>query len=249
MNLVALIPARAGSKRCPGKNMRMLAGRPLIAYTLLAAYHSNVFSNVIVASDDPACWQIAPEHEAQYFERAPVPDEQPDIAWIREVIEDTPRPDAFAILRPTSPFRTAETIRRAHACFLANDCADSIRAVEPVTQTPYKMWRWEGAGARMTPLLEGESSPGVPYHSSPTQVCPPIYVQNSSLEIAWTRNVEVYGTLHGRTVAPFITAGYEGFSIDTEADWERAEWLVRAGAVTLPDVSRAVGGLQASAAT
>lgn len=245
MNLVALIPARAGSKRCPGKNTRELSGRPLIEWSILPARESGIFSRVILAAD----FYISREQYPDMILRQIAADNQPDIVWLRQALQLYPRPDAFAILRPTSPFRTVETIQRAYACFLANDCADSIRAVEHVTQTPYKMWRWHGAGMPMTPLLEGESSPGVPYHSSPTQVCPPVYVQNSSLEIAWTRNVEVYGTLHGRKVAPFLTTGYEGFSIDTEADWERAEWLVRSGAVTLPDVSRPVGGLQASATT
>jgi N-acylneuraminate cytidylyltransferase len=166
--------------------------------------------------------------------RKPVPDDQPDIEWLRAALSMTPRPDTFAILRATSPFRTAATIRRAAAQFTAmGACGDSIRAVEPVTQTPYKMWTWEGDAQPMRPLLPGTNAAGVPWHSCPTQTCPPVWVQNACLEMGWTSNVEVHGTIHGRKVAPFFTEGYEGVDLNTEADWAYAEWLLMTGRVVL----------------
>jgi CMP-N,N'-diacetyllegionaminic acid synthase len=239
MRMVALIPARAGSKRVPGKNTRDLNGQPLIAYTIAAAQQSGVFARVVVCSDDSNVWKIAYQLGAEWFERAPVSDTQRDVEWIREVLEQMrPQPEAFAILRPTSPFRTADTIRRAYQQFCdMNDCVDSIRAVRPVTEHPYKMWRSTGpAGFEkaypIKPLHEGYHADGTPWHSSPTQSLPTLYVQTSALEMAWTRCVEVYGTISGRKVAPFFGSPVEFCSIDTPDDWDEAERLAR----TRPDL-------------
>lgn len=151
-----------------------------------------------------------------------------DIAWIRQALKDLGfRPTTFAILRPTSPFRTAETIQRAYREFtICDGTHDSLRAVEPVKQHPGKMWEWAGPGYPITPLLRGTRSDGVPWHSCPTQTLPTMYVQNSSLEMAYTANVEAHGTIHGRKVIPFFTTGVEGFAIDDMDDWARAERLI-----------------------
>ena len=239
--MVALIPARAGSKRVPGKNTRLLAGQPLIIYTIAAAQQSGVFSEIMVCSDDIKVWALGvlPSMSMQMQCRSPVSDQQPDIEWVRNTLQlIRPRPDNFAILRPTSPFRTAETIQRAYKVFQAMaECGDSIRAVEPVKQTPYKMWTWEGAGMPIRPLFDLKHPDGTPFHSSPTQSLPVVYVQNSSLEMSWTANVEVHGTIHGRKVGPFFTGGYEGFAIDTEADWREAVRLVETGEARLPPLT------------
>ena len=239
--MIALIPARVGSKRCPGKNTRLLNEQPLITYSIVAAAMSGVFERLIVASDDQGLLaSVMDWNDVRILAhlREPVSDHQADIEWIREVmLRTTPRPDSFAILRPTSPFRTAATIQRAYKQFRAMaDCGDSIRAVEPVKQHPGKMWEWAGNGYPMTPLLSGKRSDGVPWHSCPTQTLPTFYVQNSSLEMAWTANIEVHGTIHGRKVAPFFTEGYEGFSIDTEEDWEKAVVIAREHPELLPKV-------------
>jgi CMP-N-acetylneuraminic acid synthetase len=88
----------------------------------------------------------------------------------------------------------------------------------------------------MRPLLD-QSHLDVAWHAGQYQALPPIYVQNSALEIAWTRVVSQTGTREGRVVAPFFTAGHEGFNIDDEEDWERARRLLDARAAMLPDVT------------
>jgi len=252
--MVALIPARTGSKRVPGKNTRCLGTHPLIHYSIASAQQSDVFDRIVVCSDDPVVWKLAYQAGVEWYERAPVTDQQPDVVWVREVLEHlTPRADAFAILRPTSPFRTAETIQRAYRQFtLPDQTADSIRAVEPVTQHPYKMWvaphycpKGYEAVYPIVPLHEGKHPDGTPWHSSPTQSLPTVYVQTSALEMAWTRCVEVYGTIAGRKVAPFRGSAVEFFSIDTEDDWAQAERLARESPDLLPPVG--VAGLSTAA--
>ena len=240
--MIALVPARSGSKRCPGKNTRLLAGRPLLAYTIAAAQESGIFSEIIVASDEPLFNRVTIQHPARFIRRPCSRDDEPDIEWVRFVLAQlADRPDSFALLRPTSPFRTAATIRRAKKAFNEMaDCGDSIRAVERVKQTPFKMWLWQGPGTAITPLLDRKNPDGVPYHSCPTQTCPEVWIQNSSLEMGWTANVEVHGTIHGRKVGPFFTEDYEGFSIDTEADWAEAERIAYLYPDLLPRLERLV---------
>ena len=235
--MVALIPSRAGSRRIPGKNTKLLAGHPLIAYTIAAAQESGVFSRVCIATDDTAIDSefMQPFWDGKTFmhRRGDVSDSQADVTWVGEVFRAHSRYHAFAILRPTSPFRTAETIRRAFAQFtLPDQTADSIRAVEPCKQHPGKVWALEMG--RITPLLDYKRADGVPWHSCPTQSLPTFYVQNSSLEMAWTANVETHGTIHGRKVAPFFTEGYEGFSLDYPEQWEQAERLMADASVPRP---------------
>ena len=87
----------------------------------------------------------------------------------------------------------------------------------------------------MHPLLD-QSHLDVAWHAGQYQALPQVYVQNSALEIAWTRVVAETGTREGRVLAPFFTEGYEGFNVDDEEDWERAERLVATGAAVLPAV-------------
>lgn len=242
-SMVALIPARAGSKRCPGKNTRRLAGHPLLAYSIAAAQESGVFECVYLSSDDESALGVGRDHGARLIVRPSefATDASPDIQWVRDALRvvtlNTARPDAFAILRPTSPFRTAATIQRAYKEFCAMaDCGDSIRAVEPVRQHPGKMWTCQGPAYPIRPLLDMKHPDGTPWHSSPTQSLPTMYVQNSSLEMSWTANVEVHGTIHGRKVGPFFTKGYEGFAIDTEEDWAEAKRIAAAHPELLPQI-------------
>ena len=237
---LALIPARSGSKRVPDKNVRPLAGHPLIAYSIAAARQSGVFADVVVSTDSPRYAAVAEAYGAKVpFLRPPEISgaSSPDIEWVEHALaalaEEGRSYDCFAILRPTSPFRLPGTIRRAWAAFLGETGVDSLRAVEKCEQHPGKMWVLRGR--RMTPLLP-LSPPEQPWHSSQYPALPEVYVQNASLEIAWTRVVHETRTIAGTVLMPFVTEGYEGFDVNHPYDWGLAEELVRTGAATLPGV-------------
>jgi CMP-N,N'-diacetyllegionaminic acid synthase len=164
----------------------------------------------------------------------------PDIEWITDTLDRLDaRYDLFAIVRATNPFRGPDAFRRGLEQLLATPEADSIRAVERVKQHPGKMWVLEGK--TMRPLLD-QSHLEVAWHAGQYQALPEVYVQNSALEIAWTRVVSQTGTREGRVVAPFLTTGYEGFNIDDEDDWERARRLLASGDAVLPDVEQPYPG-------
>lgn len=239
---VALIPARSGTKRIPSKNVRALGEHPLIAYTIAAANASDVFDAVLVSTDAPAIAEVARHYgaEAPFLRPADLAgDTSPDIGWVRHGLEALERDgrvfEAFSILRPTNPFRQPETIRRAWALFRATKDADSLRAVELVSQHPAKMWRIDDGW--LVPFVEGEVD-GQPWHSVPYQSLPSVYVQNASLEFAWTSAPKTTGTISGRRVLAFRTEGYEGFDINHMDDWRAAEHLVSSGAAELPPVTQ-----------
>ena len=239
--MIAFIPARGGSKRIPRKNIREFHGHPLIAYTIAAAQDAGLFDAIYVSTDDPETAGIARGYGAYIIERPAhlALDGSRDIEWMRHAIDIIGRPPLlrWALLRPTSPFRTAQTIQRAWREFQLHDTADSLRAVEPVTQHPGKMWTCEGDGYPIRPLLDKKHADGTPWHSSPTQSLPPYYVQNASLEMGHGANVWEHGSISGRKVAPFFTHGYEGFDLNEPRDWREADYLVTSGAATLPPVS------------
>ena len=235
---IAMIPARGGSKRVAGKNIRPLGGHPVIAYTIAAALKSGVFADVIVSTDADEYAAVAKKYGADVPFMRPAElagDLSPDIEWVEHALtslrDDGREYDAFSILRPTSPFRTPHTIGRAWAEFTAEDGVDSLRAVERCKQHPGKMWVVRGR--RMTPVLPFANG-AHPWHSSQYQALPEVHVQNASLEMAWTRVVFDTHTIAGHVVMPFFTQGIEGFDVNTPDDWALAERLVAAGEATLP---------------
>jgi N-acylneuraminate cytidylyltransferase len=200
----------------PGKNVAPLAGHPLIAYSIAAARESGLFTTVLVSTDSAQIAAIARRYGAEVPGLRP-PEmagaRSPDIEWVRLVLDGRDE-ELFSILRPTSPFRTAATIRRAWDALMAVPGADSVRAIRPVKEHPGKMWRVQGE--LMVPLLP--QTPGeVPTHSRQFADLEEVFVQDSSLEIAWTRIV-AQGEIAGQRVVPFRTEGLEGLSIDYPED-------------------------------
>lgn len=228
---IALIPARAGSVRVPKKNIRLLGGIPLIAWTILAARAAHIFDEIIVVSDSEEILRIGSEYGADIFWRGD-DGTGPDRIWIKELLAlnlDYSPGTCYHLLRPTSPFRTLDTFIRASNEFDIR-AADSLRAVHRVTEHPYKMWRDIGQGY-MKPLC----NPDFNLFLQPTQsfgdIIGDVFVQNASYEIFTRRTFETYDNQAGENIIKFETRGYEGFDINTPDDFAYAEYLVESGRV------------------
>ncbi len=241
-NIVALIPARSGSKRVPDKNIRPLAGHPLMAYSIAAAVQSKIFRAVIVSTDSQRYADIAEHYGAEvpFLRPAQIAgDTSPDIEWVEHTLSQLRSNgqdyEYFSILRPTSPFRLPETIQRASKQFLAAEGVDSLRAVEKCQQHPGKMWIVRGR--RMLPLLPMGPAQQ-PWHSSQYPSLPEVYVQNASLEIARTGVIFEDKTIAGNVLMPFFTKDSEGFDVNSEYDWQLAEHMVQKGEATLPGITQ-----------
>ncbi len=239
--IVALIPARSGSKRVPNKNIKKLGEHPVLAYTIRAAIDSGVFDDVICATDDPLYADIARYYGAEVPFLRPQDisgDKSPDIEWVVWMLKHLSAQgrsyDIFSILRPTSPFRQPETIRRAWDTFRNDESADSLRAVEKCKQHPGKMWVIRGK--RMLPLMPFTNN-NAPWHSSQYAALPEVYSQDASLEIAWSCIALEQNTIAGETIIPFVSQGLEGFDINEPEDWLLAEHYLAEGKTQLPVVS------------
>jgi len=224
---VALVPARSGSKRIRDKNIKMLGTKPLLAHTIETALDSGVFDHVICVTDSERYAEIAKQFGAYVPELRPKQiygDKSPDIDWLQWILgvmqKHKIEPEILAILRPTSPFRNAQTIVRAMNMFLEDGRQDSLRAVQEVAEHPGKMWTKHGS--RILPLLPFTLD-GTPWHSHQYANLPKVYVQNASLEIVWTDVVLKTGSIAGSSVMPFLTEGIEGFDINRPEDWLIAE--------------------------
>lgn len=241
---VAFIPARSGSKRVRNKNIKLLGGHPMLAYTIQAAVDSGIFDAVICATDSEQYADIARHYGAEvpFLRSAAISgDKSPDVEWVVWMLDMLKQQgrnyDIFSILRPTSPFRLPETIRRAWLLFNQNPGADSLRAVEKCKQHPGKMWVIRGE--RMLPVMPFTND-GTPWHSSQYAALPEIYAQDASLEIAWSHIALEKNTIAGEIIIPFISNGLEGFDINEPEDWVLAEYYLATGEVRLPVISQSI---------
>jgi N-acylneuraminate cytidylyltransferase len=217
--------------RVPDKNIRLLAGHPLVAWAIAGARESGRFEAIVCSTDSHEIAEVAGDYGAEVVVRPAemAGSTSPDIDWVRHAIDGSSY-EVFSILRPTSPFRRGATIERAWERF--GEHCDSVRAVRPVREHPGKMWLRDGDYIR--PLLP-QTGREVPTHSRQTASLPEVLVQDSSLEIAWTRIV-ADGEIAGERVVPFFPHGEEGMSIDYPDDLERAERLAAERPELLPEI-------------
>jgi CMP-N,N'-diacetyllegionaminic acid synthase len=222
-NIVALIPARGGSKRLPRKNIKSLGGHPLIAYSIEVALQSKIFDGVYVSTDDLETEAIAQYYGATVIKRPRdlAKDDSPDIEWIRHALSNIPKSDYFMILRPTNPFRSVEMLDIAweeyeRGCWM--------KAVQPVSEHPDKMWLL-GDKYMYNFTIEG-------FHMLPYQELPEIHIQNGSLEIRPSSNIEP------DVKQLFLTDTISGYDINTEKDWIYALHLATTGKVKLIEIDK-----------
>lgn len=238
--VLALIPARGGSKSIPHKNIRPFAGFPLIAYSIAAGLAAETVTRVIVSSDDPEILAVARRFGAETPFQRPEEysqDQTPDLPVFQHALDwleqnETYRPEIVIQLRPTSPFRRVEHIDQAVYRLLERPDADAIRTVCTPFQNPFKMWRI-GSNGLMKPLLETEFNE--PYNM-PRQALPEVYWQTGYVDAAWTDTIQEQNSMTGRNILPLVIDPSEWIDIDSPDDWRWAERLLESGEITLRDL-------------
>lgn len=244
---VAFIPARQGSVRLPGKNIKLLNGIPLIAYSIRSAMDSGLFKEIIVSTDSQEIAQISRHWGASVIALRPKEfssSTSTDIEWLLHAVEHlTVFPQAqiecIAILRPTNPLRTAKTLSNAMHSFKQNTWADSLRAMEITQVHPGKMWRVNGV-MEATPYLN-QTNELVPTHNRPTQSLEQLWIQNASLEITRLSSVLASKSISGKKVMGYQMPDFEGFDLNTPLDWMLLEALIREKPELIPDLSQFKG--------
>jgi CMP-N,N'-diacetyllegionaminic acid synthase len=240
---IALIPARQGSIRLPGKNVKILNGIPLIAYSIHSAISSGAFSEVIVSTDSPEIAQIAMDWGADVPALRPPEyssSTSTDLEWLMHAAEQLisfPKEqiDCIAILRPTNPLRKSSTIKEAIEVFKRNPWADSLRAMEITQIHPGKMWR-VSSDMEATPYID-QSNEVIPTHNRPTQSLEQLWIQNASLEITRLSSLITSKSISGRKVLAYEMPEFEGLDLNTHLDWKLLEALIRETPELIPNLT------------
>ena len=225
---LAIIPARGGSKRVVGKNIRQLNGKPLIEYSINSALQVRKISRVIVSTDDPDIANISSDLGAYVPFIRPAEfaqDDTPDIAvykhavtWLSE--EEGNIPDIVVWLRPTTPLREPEDIESS-INLLINSNADCVRSVCLVEHHPYWMLKFDGD--RLLPFINGIDIMGKYYQR---QLLPPVYRLNGAVDVSRPFQVMSTNRLYSGEMRGYIMPVERSIDIDDEIDFIIAETLL-----------------------
>ncbi len=233
--ILALIPARGGSKGIPRKNIRSFAGYPLIAWSIAAAKQSSLVTRVIVSTDDEEIASVARQWGAETPFLRPaelaqdkttdLPVFEHALKWLEDV--EGYRPEVVVQLRPTSPIRPKMMVDNAIRILLEHDDADCVRGVVPAGQNPFKMWLFNGEDRPLNPLMEVDGIPE-PYNA-PRQILPSAYWQTGHIDAIREATIVNKKSLTGDVIYPLVIDTKYTVDIDTLADWAKYEAVIYSG--------------------
>lgn len=224
MNVLAVIPARSGSKSLPNKNIRLFHGKPMLAYSIEHALQSKHINRVIVSTDSEEYARIAVEYGAEVPFLRPAEYAQDDSLDIEVFyhaltkLKETEGYEADVVvqLRPTYPIRSVADIDAAIDLLLSDEKIDSVRSLAPAKEIPYKMWKM-GEEGRLEPLMKDIKE----CYNMPRQELPKVYYQNACIDIIRPRAI-----LEEKSMSGKVIYGYpmnQNYDIDTQEEWEEAE--------------------------
>jgi CMP-N,N'-diacetyllegionaminic acid synthase len=232
VNILGVVPARGGSKSVPRKNIRPIAGKPLIAYTVLAGTASRHINRVVVSTDDEEIADVARQFGAEVPFLRPAHLAEDDVTdlpvfahclnWLEE--HEGYRPNIVVHLRPTAPLRTAAHIDGAIDVLLESPEADSVRSVCPAPQHPLKIWRVEDGW--LAPFVPEVISGIAEAFNQPRQQLPQSFVQNGAVDVIRAPVIGDLRSMTGRRIKPFFMDEAVSVNIDSLLDWQFAEWLL-----------------------
>lgn len=224
MEVLAIIPARSGSKTINHKNIQSLSGRPLMAYSIEHAVTCNAINRVIVSTDSPYYAEVARSFGAEtpFLRPAAISDDHSTdlevfehaLKWLSD--NENYRPDIIVHLRPTSPYRKVEDIATMIDILVANPDFDSVRSVKEHKEPAFKMWFLQGR--ELQPVVD---APGRELYNQPRQKLPKTYVQNACIDVTRYETIMSKKSMTGDRIGAFIM-DYFG-DIDDWKDFEDAK--------------------------
>jgi CMP-N,N'-diacetyllegionaminic acid synthase len=231
MKVLAVIPARSGSKGVPHKNILPFCGKPLIAHSIEQAKQCPRVNRVIVSTDSAEYATVARESgaEAPFLRPAEISgDSSTDLElfehalrWLKD--NENYSPDICVHLRPTHPNRKVDWITEAVDLLIAHPEWDSVRSIAPAPETPFKMWF-----LKPDQTLDSVVKTDIPEaHSQPRQILPRAYLQNANIDVVRTRTILEMRSMVGRAVGGYVMSACH--DIDTIAQFRVAEAEFRRG--------------------
>ncbi|HYN20129.1 MAG TPA: acylneuraminate cytidylyltransferase family protein [Thermoanaerobaculia bacterium] len=231
MKVLGLIPARGGSKGIPGKNVRLLGGKPLLAHTAEAALAARRLSRVILTTDDEGIAEVGRclGLEVPFLRPAELAlDDTPTLPVVQHAVAELERSgdtfEAVCLLQPTSPFRRPEDIDGCVELLEAEDL-DAVISVLPVPPEHNPHWVYFRDGEGLLRLATGEDQP-IPRR----QELPPAFHRDGAVYVVKREIVMQENSLYGRRLGGYVMPEPDrNLNLDTLADWDRAESLVAEG--------------------
>lgn len=235
-NVVAVIPARSGSKGVVDKNIKLLAGHPLIAYSIAAAQLANSIDRIIVSTDSTEYAGIAREYGAEVPFLRPdeiSSDNSTDYDFVRHLLDwmidnEGTTPEYLVHLRPTTPVRDPVIVDSAVTTLIENVEATSLRSGHPASESPFKWFLLGNSGYFMSihPDYSNE------FINKPRQSFPMVYIPDGYVDILKTSYILETGMLHGEKMLGFVSPVCR--EVDTIEDFEYIEFeLVQKGSPLL----------------
>lgn len=233
-HILAIIGARGGSKSIPGKNIKMLAGKPLIAWTIEAAKKSKLLTRVIVSTDDQKIAQVAKEYGAE------VPFTQPKelagdlstdvefmtyaLNWLKE--KENYEPEIVLRLPPTSPLRTPANIDEGIQKLLDTPEADAVRPIIETPKHPYKFWKISADNQWLESFLDKNFTGFDEPHNLQRQRFPKVYMHTGAMDVIRAKTLLEQKSTSGKKLAYFFMTPEESVNVDHPLDFEFAEFLL-----------------------
>jgi CMP-N-acetylneuraminic acid synthetase len=225
MSVLAIVPARSGSKGIPDKNVLSFRGKPLLVHSIEHGLRARNVERVLVSTDSPGYQEIAlaAGAEAPFLRPAEhATDSATDLDVFLHALDwldrqEGYRPEACVHLRPTYPTRRVEDVEGAVDLLLADPLADSVRSVAPAPHTPYKMWRLERDGT-LAPLLESGIEEA---YNKPRQSLPPVYVQNAAVDVVRSAVIRERRSMTGARIRAWVMDSCD--DLDDWSEWATAE--------------------------
>lgn len=231
MEVLALIPARSGSKSIKDKNIRLLAGKPLLAWSVAHALSAKSVTRTIVSTDSAEYASMAQESGAEvpFLRPAEISGDmatdleafQHALSWLRD--HEGYTPDICVHLRPTHPVRNPADIDRMVQILAGDPDLDSVRSVAPAPETPFKMWFRDPAGL-LRPVVECDVPEA---YNQPRQRLPQTYLQNASIDVVRCRVILEQNSMTGRRIFGYVMDA--NYDIDDEAQLEKAFRCLESG--------------------
>lgn len=226
--ILAIIPARGGSKGVLKKNIKLLAGKPLIAWTIETALSVTCLDRVILSTDDRQISEIGKQYGAEVPFLRPekiaaddtldMPVYEHALAWLND--NENFCPDIIVWLRPTAPLRIAQDINNALDILIKKE-PDWVRSVCEVEHHPY--WMYKLNEGSMEPFIEGIQIKNYMRR----QLLPPAYRLNGAVEVAWRSTILEKKLLYSGEIEAYIMPSDRSIDIDSEMDFRLAQTYMK----------------------
>lgn len=231
MKSIALIPARGGSKTVVKKNIRLLNGTPLIAYTIKTALQNPRISKVIVSTEDEEIAEIAKKYGAEVPFLRPIElaqDSTPDKPVIQHTLDwletnQNLKPDLLIYLRPTSPFKTNQIIDECLIKIIENSQFSSVRTVDLAEGTNHPYWMFKNEKSELKPFVENIDISD--YYQR--QLLPECYKLNGVIDILRPEVIANNKNMYGDNIGFVKINHFQRLDIDDEIDFTFAEYLIK----------------------